>query len=273
MIAAVCCGLIAAQSAAWTGALPAARLRADRNMLVRSTALAATLTPEESVESGREILKSGWGSNSHPWYDEQTDGVRPLSIPKPEVQQTSNWNWNWNWSFNLFGTDYTLNVFALLSILVVVGVLIYVLSKVYAGRERSASAASTSADSDDDSISDLDRVEALPFQVQTKDADLLTRARQLYEQGAFSEAIVYLYSYQLVELDKSHVIRLTKGKTNRQYLSEIGGGGARLRSLVERTMVAFEDAFFGAHTIDRQRFEDCWSQIDEFQHSLHGAFA
>ena len=67
---------------------------------------------------------------------------------------------------------------------------------------------------------DADRVEALPFHVRAASGDFLAEARRLYDAGHYSEAIVYLFSYQLVQLDKHHVIRLAKGKTNRQYVRE-----------------------------------------------------
>jgi hypothetical protein len=57
---------------------------------------------------------------------------------------------------------------------------------------------------------------------------------------------------------------LSKGKTNRQYLREVGHR-APLRQLVEQTMVAFEDAFFGRHSLDQTRFESCWFRVGEFE--------
>jgi hypothetical protein len=41
-----------------------------------------------------------------------------------------------------------------------------------------------------------------------------------------------------------------------------------LRGLVERTMVAFEEVFFGHYPLDRAGFERCWEQLDEFHQRL-----
>jgi hypothetical protein len=112
-----------------------------------------------------------------------------------------------------------------------------------------------------------DRVEALPFLRERSRGDLLAQARLHYEQGNYSEAIVYLFSYQLLELDRSSLIRLAKGKTNRQYLRE----AFRVRSLgavLERTMVTFEDVFFGRRALDRTGFEACWNQLSEFTNTI-----
>ena len=37
-----------------------------------------------------------------------------------------------------------------------------------------------------------------------------------------------------------------------------------LRTTLEATMVAFEEVFFGRHELSRERFEACWSRLDEF---------
>ena len=98
-------------------------------------------------------------------------------------------------------------------------------------------------------------------------SNLLEEARRQYEAGNFAEAIIYLFSYQLVELDKSQLIRLAKGKTNRQYLREIGAR-PRLAALLNHTMIAFEDVFFGDHDLDRERFEKCWAERDNLIQQL-----
>jgi hypothetical protein len=116
---------------------------------------------------------------------------------------------------------------------------------------------------------EVDRLEQLPFAVKRPQSDLLAEARRHYEAGNFAEAIVYLFSYQLVELDKHHVIRLAKGKTNRQYLGE-SRKQPTIVPVLEDTMIAFEDVFFGHHQIDRARFEACWNRLTEFQRGVQG---
>jgi hypothetical protein len=108
------------------------------------------------------------------------------------------------------------------------------------------------------------RIESLPFPVTQGRRDLLAEARRHYEQGNYRQAIIYLFSFQLVRLDRQQIIHLAKGKTNRQYLREVGAQQT-LRRIIEHTMVAFEDVFFGNHAIDRERFEACWSRVGEFE--------
>jgi len=116
----------------------------------------------------------------------------------------------------------------------------------------------------------IDRVEELPVPVDARQGDLLDQARAHFAAGNLREAIVALYSYKLIQLDNSHLIHLERGKTNRQYLREIRGQ-SRLRELLEGTMVAFEDAFFGNHSLASERVENCLRQVGEFQQVLRGA--
>jgi hypothetical protein len=114
---------------------------------------------------------------------------------------------------------------------------------------------------------DADRVESLPFQLRRPQSDLLAEARRCYDAGEYGQAMVYLYSYQLIQLDRYQLIRLARGKTNRQYLREMRTRPG-LRALLERAMVAFEDVFFGRRELERRRFEACWSRVDEFHQLL-----
>ena len=64
-----------------------------------------------------------------------------------------------------------------------------------------------------------------------------------HQLGNYGEAIIYLFSYQLVRLDRSQLIRLAKGKTNRQYLGELQSASP-LKRMLAQSMSSFEDVFF-----------------------------
>ena len=96
-----------------------------------------------------------------------------------------------------------------------------------------------------DQADDAARIEALPFRLRSGALDLLGEARRLYAAGNYGEAVIYLFSHELVELDRARMVRLAKGKTNRQYLRELALR-PELSQLFEQTMVAFEDVFFGS---------------------------
>jgi hypothetical protein len=202
---------------------------------------------DEAVRRGGEILGRGWVGRTHPFYDSRTDDVRLIPVqPPPAPTNPSNARW----------MGY--GILAALAILVLLILFFFIRRLRFAPDARQKDAGG-----DAKRMSDVDRIEALPFRVQAGQGDLLAQATELYRQGRFAEAIVLLYSYFLVEMDKHQVIRLAKGKTNRQYLREIGPRRL-LRDLVERTMTVFEAVFFGQHPLDRRGFEVCWAQVAEF---------
>lgn len=226
----------------------------------------------EAVEAGREALQ---GRTYYPWYDPQTDSVRRLDVAPPqEPPPPTNPNWRWpewkGWNVDWSLADIFWSAMQVLFWGVIVAVFVYLivlLTRVFLGRE---TAAAISADDSQhiEAGTIADRIENLPFEVRRPQGDLLGEARRLYEQGDFAQAVVYYFSYLLVELDRRQVIRLTRGKTNRQYLREVRRQREDVAGLVERTMVAFEDVFFGDHNLDRERFEACWNGLESFQKQL-----
>src|SRR5262249_60815638 len=99
---------------------------------------------------------------------------------------------------------------------------------------------------------------------------LLDEARRKYEAGDYKSAIVYLYSYELLKLDQNQVLRLARGKTNREYLRELVGR-PELKVILAKTLVPFEDVFFGEHELSRERFEACWNAVDRFHRLIEQA--
>ena len=155
-------------------------------------------------------------------------------------------------------------------LIVILGVIGYLIFRaVQAGGSTAMVGKGKDNDKLDEKTRQVDKVEHLPFEVKKKDANLLDEARRCYEGGNFNEAIVYLFSFQLLELDKGHIIRLAKGKTNGQYLREIGRD-RNLRQILQGTMNAFEDVFFGNRQLTRDRFERCWNQLSKFDQLLSG---
>jgi hypothetical protein len=222
-----------------------------------AAAVPSEIEVRQSVEAAREALDRGLIARQHPWYDEDNDGVRRIriKIPKPP----SNWSWgnpNLSWLGQLFEV-YGWLLFGLFVLALMTGLLL-----AYLKRDRQSDGAVGAAMIDEET-SDIDRVEALPFRMGRQTTEPLTEARRAYEAGDFNEAIVYLFSYQLIELDRQQIIRLARSKTNRQCVGEIGSR-RMLRQLVEQTMVAFEDVFFGGHSLSRARFEACWLRLDDF---------
>lgn len=202
---------------------------------------------QEAIDSAREAL----GSGDNPWYDVEKD-----SLQKVEIQRVTRRPMPLGW---LKWVVYGVLALALAAI-------IYALIRFAMQQLKSRKL----PDEEEKSTPLVDEAEALPFLAERPRGDLLALARQHYEQGNYSEAIIYLFSYELVELDRAARIHLAKGKTNRQYLRELSNA-APLRGALERTLHAFESVFFGRQNLDRAGFEACWHELPQFQAQLRGA--
>ena len=213
-----------------------------------------TLHVDDPVTSGREALDE---SADYPWYDTQKDDVRRINIRTEESTTTT------TTPVRSSGTGAGLEGLAWVAIALVLVALVAVIVIAVLKRE-DAAAIDGGHEAEEDVRNAADRVEQLPFPVRKPTGDLLDEARRQYEQGNYGEAIVYLFSHQLVSLDKNQWIHLTKGKTNRQYLGEVRRADG-IYEILGRTMIAFEDVFFGHHNLNRDRFEACWSQVNRFE--------
>lgn len=219
--------------------------------------LSAFLEGDSAVEQGRTALRS----EEFNWYDAEDDKLRPINLRKAvESKNTSSTPTDFTWMANL-GTILSYSALTI-SVVIVLIVIVYLIMSYR--REPVAS---------ESRISEVKKrrvqIDALPVELDRNPDDWLSRVQQHYQAGEYNLAIIYLYSHQLVELDKHHVIHLTKGKTNRQYLQELRRNTtANLSPFVERSMTTFEDAFFGNRTISRAQFESCWQHFSQFQQVL-----
>jgi len=233
---------------------------------------------QEPVEQGREALANIPQAN---WYDSESDQVRTIPVPgetkmpdtrpgtakkkKPAAAPAAPANWNFP---NLGGMSLaSIVMYSLL--IIILGFITYLIYRAISSGGPVASSSYVPQEHEDEKSRQVDRVEHLPFEVKKKDGNLLDEARRCYESGNFNEAIVYLFSFQLLELDKGHIIRLAKGKTNGQYLRE-ASRNRDLRKILQDTMNAFEDVFFGDRDLTRDRFERCWNQQTQFNQHLAG---
>ncbi|PQO44908.1 DUF4129 domain-containing protein [Blastopirellula marina] len=237
----------------------------------------------EPLVEGREALSRVPSAN---WYDGDSDqlqtipipgeptppGTRPGAPPKPKTKTTpaaTPTGTGGGWLTSLFNLPIASLIFYTF-VVALLGVIGYLIYRAYqAGGSTAKVGKGASPETFDEKTRQIDKVEHLPFDVKKKDANLLEEARRCYEAGNFNEAIVYLFSFQLLELDKGHIIRLAKGKTNGQYLREAGRDRG-LRQILQSTMNAFEDVFFGNRDLSQDRFERCWSQIPQFDQLLAG---
>lgn len=229
--------------------------------------------PVEPIESAKRALES----TAPPWYDADKDGVKSLQIeseeaPEPRAKwepETPKWKWNWNWnwpSFSFFGELLRYAGWALL--IGLLAVLIYALVRSFMNVDPTITTIAGKKQ-EYDVRADQERIENLPIPVKPRKGkgSFLDIAQQFYQDGNFADAIVYLFSHRLLQLDRAGRIRLTKGKTNRQYLREIRNS-KDLQRILGSTIVNFEEVFFGKHTLSREQFEKCWNHNESFDQLL-----
>ena len=223
-----------------------------------------------AINEGREAFSK----RNYPWYDASKDAARPIRVGADSETRSSKTTSSPSGTesspshrvssgqgISIFGSGLqVLGLVILTAVLVGVAVLIvWAFLRIEAKPAQGSSVVSASRD--------VDRVEELPFALKRASSDFLAEAQRLAAEGNYSEAIIYLYSHLLVQLDRHHVIRLAKGKTNRQYLRETRSRPA-LAGVLETTMVAFEDVFFGQHELPKERFEECHAQVPAFHTEL-----
>ncbi len=228
-------------------------------------------TTDAAQEAVRELGTSDWLDADRltyrppqpaPDYDDPTrihgrlaapKSVAPATTPPPTTGTGTGW-----FTFDL---DLSVVVWFVLGLLLT-GLIIYLMltsMKSWRGRKRiKLSTASIAIDPA--------RVSDLPFEAEAAMEDPFAHAKRLIELNDYNAAILFLYGYMLLALDRAAKISLHRGKTNRMYLFELQSE-RRLRELLWPVMLAFEDVFFGRHDLDRERFMSLWMQLDEF-HTL-----
>ena len=205
-----------------------------------------SIAADEHVEATREALKK---NGPQEWYDQGKDTLRRVKI------QDNNWSMR---GFTPLGSF--ISGVGLIATIVITAILFgLLLSTLFKATipapilQRATTVAGKAQ-----------RIHKPPIEIGSLTTNFLAETNRCCRDGNYGQAIVYLFCYQLVELDRCQLITLTRGKTNRQYLREIETSEV-LRHLFEQSMIVFEDAFFGNHLIDRPRFEKCWNRLSEFQ--------
>lgn len=226
---------------------------------------------QEAVDNGQASLSS----SKFPWYDADNDSLQPMETAPsqkaltedrntlPMGTKTATGGGRGGGRVDLAGLSYLTWALIAIFILGVVGALLWAFLKMENKQ--------TTRDEGFASGKSLEeRIKELPFDLDKSAGDLQTLAREAYQSGDYKTAITLLFSHVLLQLDKASLIRLRKGKTNRQYLGELRSHH-ELKHYYEHVMVPFEDTFFGDHDLKRERFEDCWNKLEQFENNVNQA--
>lgn len=231
----------------------------------------------DGVEAGKEALGE-LGKTT--WYDSGSDEYRiPSDLTSDDAAgRKSDWlgkqrQWNlpngptpptfgwWGWFLAYLAPVVLYGVLPTLVVVILVLAVQSVLPESYQFVRRKKA-------TDPQKQIDLERISDLPFTVDSKPTDPLGEAKRCMEKGDYERAIIYLFAYQLLQLDSHHLISLQRGKTNRVYLRELRSR-IELRAILENTVLAFEQVFFGRYKLEESRFMKCWNEVDEFHRHLN----
>ena len=234
--------------------------------------------------NAQEEFGSAFESSDLPWYDSSSGGLkrsnapdRPDSVvsdrdrippfqtkkqgqPKPKPAAAAPAAPAAGGTASTIGTTFVWIAGAIMAALLI-GLLVYGFLKL----ESDDSASGDDANKRKRKI--RDHIKHLPFEIEEQDGDFETFAEKSLRDGDYSKAVIYLFADILVAMSESGVVRLQRGKTNRQYLNEIWDHG-EIRPYYRKVMTAFEDAFFGKHEIEKSRAEECFAQRPAFDLAL-----
>jgi hypothetical protein len=105
---------------------------------------------------------------------------------------------------------------------------------------------------------------ALPSVLSGLDlTDPWSEACRARDRGDLGSAIIALFVYELLGLERIQAIRLDPSRTGRQLVRSIPTRD--WRRLVEPTLRLFERYFYGRRELDSQEFQDAWSLAEEFR--------
>lgn len=107
------------------------------------------------------------------------------------------------------------------------------------------------------------RLEAIAPEARERVDDLGTAAENALAAGDLRLALVYFFSWLIVEADKRGLLRARRGKTNREYWLELAVNPG-VRTIYKATMDVFERVYFGGRTISREEFDDVWRLREPF---------
>jgi hypothetical protein len=217
-----------------------------------------------------------------PWYDAKDGSVKQVRLSRDPNVVAENRDSDWEPSVSQSSTTTNPNmrgrglgtmggggsgamtalfwVFVGLMLLVVVGLLVWAFLR----REELLTASNKQDLNEAPHRTDAERIEQLPVKIGAKTHDMLSEARSQFELGNYQQAMVLLFSHMLLTLDRNQWIRLTRGKTNRQYWNEVRRNPG-LIEFFQPAMFAFEDVFFGQQALSRDRFEQVWNRMSDFQ--------
>lgn len=104
------------------------------------------------------------------------------------------------------------------------------------------------------------RIAELPAELRDTTVSPRAEMERLMGTGDFDRAIIFLYGHQLLMLDRIGWLRLSRWKTNNQYVRETQQSDRSVSDQLRDTVAAFERSYFGKHALGRLQFDELWQE-------------
>lgn len=210
----------------------------------------ACASQADSAAADGAVVQDAMVKQRFPWYDEATDGYRPMIRVEPEPR----------WSVDPTVLGEVIRVVLIAALVAAVAGVVWML--VRHGLGPGAEAAAVPARKQ--AALGREAIEALPDAVRRHDGDLLAEAERLAGLGDFAGAMVLFHGWQLVQLHGRGVIELSRGKTNGRYAAEVAASAPRMTGLFRRSCRLFEDVLFGRLPVEPAAFAEVWQCRGDF---------
>jgi hypothetical protein len=223
--------------------------------------------PESSV---RSVLQKG----AYPWYDAQEDRVKPLLpdssslISRLGKRLEAFFDWLdhllfGNRSRSSSGGQGSVGGAVTTLIFLASGVvLLFVLWRLWKLHEPQGGATAARSSR----IGEAARVAGLAPELSMLEADPWSEAVRRRAAGDLAGAVIWLFLDQLLALERAGFIRLTPGKTARQYVHSVQD--AELRDGLRTTLGVFENVYYGHRAPEPEALERTWACALDFRNRL-----
>jgi hypothetical protein len=223
-----------------------------------------------AAERGAILVQRALREGHYPWYDQDTDRVRPVWPPKrPWVKWLRErvegvfkridklfQRFSFSGLRGLKFAGESIGRMVLLGILVGFFVVLLIL---WARRDQTG----TDGRETRTRSGTIARMTELPDGLAPSGGDPWDEARRRRAAGDFAGATVCLFAHQLLALDQLGMIRLGPGRTGRQYVR--GLRDPDLLDPIRETLAMFEDVYYGRRVPAADAFDAVWRKAQSFE--------
>jgi hypothetical protein len=224
-----------------------------------------------SVESS---VRAALRREAYPWYDAENDRVKPI------LEETSSWTsrvGKWidsffDWLDSIFfgkrarssgsGNGNVGGALITLLFLTCGAVLVFVLWRLWKLHEPQGGPQGEGGKR----VGDAARIAGLAPGMSLEETDPWSEAVRRRAAGDLAGAVIWLFLDQIVSLERAGLIRLTPGRTARQYVQSLHD--PLLREGVRATLGVFESVYYGRRGPEPEALARVWSRAEAVRGQL-----